>query len=182
VMSQVSTNIVVASSWVKLTRTGNAFAAQRSADGVTWTNVTFTAPVNISMAGNVLIGLALTSHNAATLTAAEFSNLSTAGNVTGAWQTAELGAAQPKGNSIEPLYLRIEDGAGAGATIVNPDEAITIRPTWQEWTIPYSGLAGVNLGRVKTMYIGVGNRKTPAAGGAGTVYIDDIALGRRPAQ
>ena len=182
VMSQVSTNTVVASSWVKLTRTGNAFSAQRSADGVTWTNVTFTAPVNISMAGNVLIGLALTSHNATTLTAAEFSNLSTTGTVTGAWQTAEIGAAQPKGNSAEPLYVRIEDSTGAGATIVNPDEAITIRSTWQEWTIPYSSLAGVNLNRVKTMRIGVGNRQTPAAGGTGTVYIDDIALGRRPAQ
>jgi len=182
VMSQVSTNTVVASSWVKLTRTGNAFTAQRSADGVTWTNVTFTAPVNISMAGNVLIGLALTSHNATTLTAAEFSNLSTTGAVTGAWQTAEIGAVQPKGNSAEPLYVRIEDSTGAGATIVNPDEAITIRPMWQEWTIPYSSLAGVNLNRVKAMYIGVGNRKTPAAGGTGTVYIDDIALGRGPAQ
>jgi hypothetical protein len=182
VMSQVSTNIVVASSWVKLTRTGNAFTAQRSADGVTWTNVTFTAPVNISMAGSVLIGLALTSHNATTLTAAEFSNLSTTGNVTGAWQTAEIGAAQPKGNSMEPLYVRIEDNTGAGATVMHPDEAITIRPGWQEWTIPYSALAGVNLSRVKAMAIGVGNRQTPAAGGTGTVYIDDIALGRQPAQ
>ncbi len=182
VMSQVSTNIVVASSWVKLTRTGNVFTAQRSADGVTWTDVTFTAPVNIPMAGNVPIGLALTSHNATTSTAAEFSNLSTTGNVTGAWQTAEIGATQPKGNSVEPLYVRIEDSTGAGATIVHPDEAITIRPTWQEWTVPYSSLAGVNLNRVKAMYIGVGNRKTPAAGGTGTVYLDDIALGRRPAQ
>jgi regulation of enolase protein 1 (concanavalin A-like superfamily) len=182
VMSQVSTNTVVASSWVKLTRTGNAFTAQRSADGVTWTNVAFTAPVNISMAGNVLIGLALTSHNATTLTAAEFSNLSTTGNVTGAWQTAEIGVTQPKGNSVEPLYVRIEDSTGAGATIVHPDEAITIRSAWQEWTIPYSSLVGVNLSRVKAMVIGVGNRKTPATGGTGTVYIDDIALGRRPAQ
>ncbi len=182
VMSQVAMNTVVASSWVKLTRTGNAFTAQRSADGVTWTNVTFTAPVNISMAGNVLIGLALTSHNATTPTAAEFSNLSATGNVTGAWQTAEIGATQPKGNSAEPLYVRIEDSSGAGATIVNPDEAVTVRSAWQEWTIPYSALAGVNLNRVKTMYIGVGNRQAPTAGGTGTVYIDDIALGRSPAR
>jgi hypothetical protein len=116
------------------------------------------------------------------LTAAEFSNLSTTGNVTGAWQTAEIGVAQPKGNSIEPLYVRIEDSTGAGATIVHPDEAITIRPTWQEWTIPYSSLSAVNLNRVKAMYIGVGNRKTPISGGTGIVYIDDIALGRRPGQ
>jgi hypothetical protein len=182
VMSQVSTNIVVASSWVKLTRTGNVFTAQRSADGVTWTDVTFTAPVNISMANNVLIGLALTSHNATTLTAAEFSNLSTTGNVTGAWQTAEIGPAQPQGNSAEPMYVRIGDSTGASATVVHPDAALTLRPGWREWTIPYSALAGVNLSRVKTMCVGVGNPGAPAAGGTGTVYIDDIALGRGPAQ
>ena len=178
VMSQVSEAGTVAPRWVKLTRTGNVFTAQQSADGVTWVDVTFTAPVNIPMANDVLIGLALTSHNASTLTASEFSNLSTTGNVTGSWQTAEIGAAQPKGNSAEPMYVRIEDSAGASVTVMNADEAITIRPSWQEWTIPYSDLAGVNLSRVKTICIGVGNRDTPTAGGTGTLYIDDIALGR----
>jgi len=183
VMSQVSQvsvagQGVVAPHWVKLTRMGNAFTAQESADGVTWVNITFTAPVNITMANNVLIGLALTSHNASTLTAAEFSNLSTSGSVTGEWQTAEIGATQPVGNSAEPMYVRIKDSTGASATVMNADEVITLRPTWQEWTIPYSDLAGVDLSRVKTMYIGVGNRNTPTAGGTGTVYIDDVALGR----
>jgi len=178
VMSQVSVDGTVAPRWVKLTRTGNAFTAQQSADGVTWANVTFTAPVNISMAKSVLIGLAVTSHNAAVSTAAEFSDLSSTGTITGSWQTAEIGATQPVGNSVEPLYVRIEDSTGASATVVNGDEVITLRPSWQEWTIPFTDLAGVNLSRVKTMYIGVGNRSTPAAGGTGTVYIDDIALGR----
>jgi regulation of enolase protein 1 (concanavalin A-like superfamily) len=178
VMSQVSVAGTVAPRWVKLTRTGNAFTAQQSADGVTWANVTFAAPVNITMANNVLIGLALTSHNASTLTAAEFSNLSTTGSVTGEWQTAEIGATQPVGNSVEPMYVRIEDSTGGKATVVNADEAITLRPTWQQWKISYSDLAGVNLSRVKRMYIGVGNRSAPVAGGTGTVYIDDIALGR----
>jgi hypothetical protein len=98
--------------------------------------------------------------------------------VTGAWQTAEIGADQPVGNSVEPVYVRIEDSAGGSATVENADEALTVRPTWQEWTIPYSDLAGMNLSRVKTMCIGVGSRSAPTAGGTGTVYIDDIALGR----
>ena len=178
VMNQVSVVGPAAPYWVKLTRTGNAFTAQHSADGVTWVNIAFTAPVNITMANDVLIGLALTSHNASIVTAAEFSNLSTTGNVTGSWQTAEIGATQPVGNSAEPMYVRIEDSTGAKATVVNADEVITLRPTWQEWKIPYSDLAGVNLSRVKKIYIGVGNRSTPTAGGTGTVYIDDIALGR----
>ena len=182
VMSQVSVTGTAAPRWIKLTRTGNVFTAQQSADGVAWVNVTFTAPVNITMAGNVLIGLAVTSHNASVSTAAEFSNLSTTGNVTGAWQTAEIGATQPVGNSVEPMYVRIEDSSGAGATVVNADEAITLRPTWQEWMIPYSDLSGVNLSRVERMYIGVGDRKAPIAGGTGTVFIDDLALGRPSAK
>jgi hypothetical protein len=36
----------------------------------------------------------------------------------------------------------------------------------------------VNLSRVKTMRIGVGNRNAPAAGGTGVIYIDDVSLGR----
>jgi hypothetical protein len=178
VMSQVSTNVVLTSSWVKLIRAGNTFTAEHSTDGVTWTNIAFTAPVNVTMANDVLIGLALTSHNANVVTAAEFSNLSTSGGVTGQWQIAEIGAEQPVGNSAEPMYVRIEDSTGGSATIVNADEAITLRPAWQQWTIPYSELNGIDLSRVRAMHIGVGSADAPAAGGTGTVYIDDIAVGR----
>jgi len=31
--------------------------------------------------------------------------------------------------------------------------------------------------RVETMYIGVGNRATPTAGGSGLLFIDDIGYG-----
>jgi regulation of enolase protein 1 (concanavalin A-like superfamily) len=178
VMSQVSTNVVVASSWLKLTRTGEAFTAQESADGVTWNDVTFAAPVNVSMAADVLIGLAVTSHNANAITAAEFSNLSTTGNVTGTWQIAEIGVEQPEGNTAAPMYVRIEDSTGASATVANVDEAITLRPAWRQWLIPYSDLTGVNLGLVKKMTIGVGSSSAPTVGGAGLVYIDDVAIGR----
>ncbi|NLZ05856.1 MAG: hypothetical protein GXY19_11835, partial [Phycisphaerae bacterium] len=118
------------------------------------------------------------SHDTAIVTGAEFSNVSTTGNVTGAWQTAEIGIAQPAGNSAEAMYVTIEDSAGKSATVVNTDAAITVRPSWQEWAIPFSDLSGVNLARVDKMVIGVGNRTAPAAGGTGTVYIDDIGFGR----
>ncbi|MDI6448872.1 LamG-like jellyroll fold domain-containing protein [Anaerobaca lacustris] len=164
--------------WVKLTRTGNVFTAQQSADGVAWVDITVTPALEIVMASNVYVGLAVTSHSITATTAAEFSNLSTTGNVTGAWQTAEIGATQPTGNSAEPMYVRIEDSAGMAATVVSADEAITLRPSWQEWKIPYADLVGVNLSRVQKMAIGVGNKTSPAAGGTGTVYIDDIGFGR----
>ena len=48
--------------------------------------------------------------------------------------------------------------------------------TWTEWKIPLSSLTGVNLAKVKKLYIGVGDRKAPAKGGAGRIYIDDIRV------
>lgn len=37
-------------------------------------------------------------------------------------------------------------------------------------------VAGVNLARVKKMYLGLGNRTSPAAGGTGRIFIDDIRV------
>ena len=183
VMSQVSTNVVVASAWVKLTRTGSAFTAQQSADGVTWTDVTFTTPVNITMADDVLIGLAVTSHNAAAVTAAEFSSLSTTGNVTGQWQIAEIGAEQPEGNSAEPMYVRIEDSTGASATVVNADEAITatsyVAPVGDP--VQRSGRGEPEPGQDDDASASATAAHRPPAGPAPS-YIDDVALGRPLAQ
>jgi len=185
VAGQASANTDVADvampRWVKLTRTGNVFTAQQSADGVTWADITVTPALNIQMTANVYIGLPLCSHDPAIVTAAEFSNISTSGNVTGNWQTAEIGVAQPEGNAADTMYVRLEDSTGKTKTVVNADASITLRPTWQEWTIPYSDLNGVNLSRIQTMVIGVGSATSPKAGGTGTVYIDDIGYGRSPA-
>ncbi len=182
VAGQASANTDVADiempRWVKLTRAGDMFTAQQSADGINWVDITATTPVNIPMNGNVYIGLALTSHDAATVTASEFSNLSVTGNVTGDWQTAEIGAAQPQGNSAEPMYVRIGDAAGKSVTVTNEDAAITVRPSWQRWMIPYSDLSGVNLSGVEKMVIGIGTATAPAAGGTGMVYVDDVAFGK----
>jgi hypothetical protein len=37
-------------------------------------------------------------------------------------------------------------------------------------------LTTLNLAKVKRLYIGVGDRANPAAGGAGRIYIDDIRV------
>jgi hypothetical protein len=51
--------------------------------------------------------------------------------------------------------------------------------TWQEWKIPLSEFtsAGVKLTAVKKLSIGVGDRASPKADGAGRLYLDDIAFG-----
>jgi hypothetical protein len=79
-----------------------------------------------------------------------------------------------------PLYIALKDNGGFVKAVTHPDgEAAVGIDRWREWSIPLSEFsnAGVNLAQVKTLYIGVGNRDNPTAGGAGRIYIDDIILG-----
>ncbi|OHB66407.1 MAG: hypothetical protein A2Y77_04495 [Planctomycetes bacterium RBG_13_62_9] len=82
------------------------------------------------------------------------------------------------GNGAGTLYVAVEDSTGKVAVATNPDAAAVTLTTWTEWKVPLSSLTGVNLSRVKKMYIGVGDRKAPTAGGAGRIYIDDIRVSK----
>jgi hypothetical protein len=170
--------VVAAPYWVKLERKGNAFTGFISPDGATWTQLG--TAQTVPMTGPVLIGLALCSHDAAVPTSAVFSNLKTTGNVTGSWQHAEIGVAQPVGNSIEGLYLSVKDSAGKTKVVQNPDAGASANPSWQEWKIPLSEFtsAGVKMNAVKSLVIGVGNKAAPKTGGSGMVFIDDLGYGR----
>ena len=58
--------------WVRLVRTGDLFDAYRSADGVSWTKI---GSDTIQMGDTVYVGLAATSHNAASATTAVVTNV-----------------------------------------------------------------------------------------------------------
>jgi len=88
-----------------------------------------------------------------------------------------VGVAQPEGNVLDNLYVAVEDTSGNVVVVDHPDAGATGRSGWNAWAIPFSDLAGVNLGRVATMTIGVGDRDNPTAGGAGLIFIDDILVG-----
>jgi len=168
--------------WVKLTRSGNTFTAQRSEDGVTWVSITddpAASTVEVDMISNVYIGLAVTSHNAAVATSADFSNVEAGG--TGQWQTDAIGVEQLT-NAPDSLYAIVTDSAGHSATLVHEDPEATLATTWQTWNIPLTDLAsaGVDMSSVKSIAIGLGDRATPSAGGAGVVYIDEIQYGSEP--
>jgi hypothetical protein len=85
------------------------------------------------------------------------------------------------GNGADQLYLIVEDSAGKQAFVANTDSPDVKVTTWTEWKIPLSSLTGLNLAKIEKLYIGVGNPKAPAMGGAGTVYVDDIRLTKPPA-
>jgi hypothetical protein len=81
-------------------------------------------------------------------------------------------------NDAEPLYVAVEDLSGNVAVVTHADAAIATSAEWSAWVIPYSDLAGANLGRAAILYIGLGNRDNPAAGGSGMIFIDDVGYGR----
>ncbi len=83
-------------------------------------------------------------------------------------------------NAPEKLYVVLEDSTGHKGTASYADSAPFTSAKWTEWKIALSDFssAGVNLARIKKMYIGVGDRATPIKGGAGRIYIDDIRLTR----
>jgi hypothetical protein len=79
-------------------------------------------------------------------------------------------------NAAETLYVALN-----GSVVVNHDNPDAAQiTTWTEWNIDLQAFAdqGVNLANVNTIAIGLGNKKNPATGGSGTMYIDALRLYR----
>jgi len=159
--------------WVRLTRTGNTFKAEQSADGVSWQPVVDTASNTHEtiMVSSVYIGVALTSHDAALVNAAEFSGVQTSGSVSGQWQVAEVGGVHPS-NGPADVYVALEDTLGRTAAVQYTGGSNVNE--WTRWKIPLADFAGVSTGAVRKMYVGVGNRTVPIADGSGAILVDDI--------
>jgi hypothetical protein len=80
------------------------------------------------------------------------------------------------GNAHVPLYLAVEDSSKKVGVVTYPDTAVTGATQWTQWKIPLSSFTGVNLAKVKVLYIGLGDRDAPAVGGSGRIFIDDIQV------
>ena len=76
-------------------------------------------------------------------------------------------------NAPEPMYVALN----GTAAVYHDDTAATQLTGWKEWTIDLSAF-GVDLTNVNSITIGIGTKNTPAAGGTGRVYFDDIRLYR----
>jgi hypothetical protein len=129
------------------------------------------------MGSSVHIGLAVTSHNVGATCQAVFSNVTTTGNVSGQWVNQDVGIAN---NDPEQLYMALEDSAGRVGVVNHPDgPASSQNGDWTLWAADLADFAdqGVNLSGIKKIMLGLGDRANPVAGGAGTMYFDDIAVG-----
>ena len=78
-------------------------------------------------------------------------------------------------NAVERLYVALN-----GAARYNDDPAVAQTTMWTEWVIPLQAFAdqGVDLTKVNTISIGLGDKNNVAVGGSGVMYIDDLRLYR----
>ena len=82
-------------------------------------------------------------------------------------------------NDAAPLYVALTDSGGRSHAVVHEDPEVMTQGDWMTWTIPLSAFAdaGVNLGRIASMAIGIGDPDgTSASGATGLIYVDDIYL------
>jgi hypothetical protein len=179
-VAETTTDVAVAPvgktpTWLRLTRTGFTFKAEKSDNGTAWTPILDTgSEASIFMTDPVYIGLVVCSHAAGKFVEGKFSNVRTTGQVTPAGPftaSQDIGIAS---NSPQPLYVTLQDKANHAATVTNA--TLSNATAWTAWNIPLADFAGVNAAAVKTMILGVGDRENPAPDGAGLVYLDNIRV------
>ena len=172
---------VVPPYWVKLERdfAGN-FRGYYSSNGTAWTPMIWN-PQGIPMESTVFVGLALTSNNTDEAAEARISNVTITGNVTGQWTNRDIGIAA---NPAEPLYVGLANATGVPAIVPHPDPLALQIDEWREFPIPLQDFAdkGINLTDVRKLLIGIGAKGGAAAGGSGSVFLDNITLRRSAPQ
>jgi predicted amidohydrolase/regulation of enolase protein 1 (concanavalin A-like superfamily) len=85
-----------APAWVKLERRGNTIAASYSSNGSDWT---LAATDTFTMAANVFVGLAVSSHTTSQLATATFDNVTVRAAQAASWQSQDIGAVGVAGGA-----------------------------------------------------------------------------------
>ena len=127
--SNLATPGLTAPYWVKLVRAGNTFTGYSSPDGVTWSQL---GTATFTMASTAYVGLAVTSHNSASLCAATFDNVAVPGWSNASPPPAPASLATVPGNGNVLLTWT----ASGTATSYNVKRAVT-------YGGPYSLLANL---------------------------------------
>ncbi|MHC4228037.1 MAG: LamG-like jellyroll fold domain-containing protein, partial [Planctomycetota bacterium] len=172
---------VAAPHWVKLERdAAGFFTVSHSTNGSSWVPVAGALANNIPMVSTVYVGLAVTSHDATATCEAKFSNVTITGTANQQWMHQDIGILA---NNAEPLYVSLANAGGTPAVVVNEDANAAVTDVWTQWNIHLNKFSdqGINLADIDKIAVGLGARGgATAAGGSGTMFIDDIRL-LRPA-
>jgi hypothetical protein len=119
---------------------------------------------------NLYIGTAVTSHNALETCTADMNNFTPVPAPNPPYAYGDIGNNDP-----EQLYVALSDGS-VTAVVEHDDVNAATLTDWQEWNVELSEFSdqGLNLGNVRKVYVGLGDRSSPVQGGSGALYIDDI--------
>jgi VCBS repeat-containing protein len=132
--------------WVRLTRSGNTFTAERSADGTTWTQQG--SSTSITMASSVTVGLAVTSHTNSATTTAVFDNVSVSTPPTAVADSYTTAAATQLSVSA-PGVLATDsdpenDSLTASLVSTTPNGSLTLNSDGSFSYTPDSGFVGAD--------------------------------------
>jgi YD repeat-containing protein len=129
--------------WVKLVRIGNSFNAYQSIDGISWTPLG--GAVEISMAQNVYIGLAMSSTNRSTLFTATFDNVSLSSTaITAPVITSLSSTTGPVGSQVVISGSGFGASQGSSAVLLN-DAAVAIS-SWSATSVTITIPTGATSG------------------------------------
>ncbi len=161
--------------WVRITRAGNLFTVESSADGTAWQSIlpddAAGSEAELFMPDPIYMGLCVTSHDAAVPVTAEFSNVSATGNVSAGWQQEAMTVEQPN-NGAAPLYMVLTDSAGKSARIETDDAAAT---TATQWILIDAAVGDLNVDLSQIASISVG---VDASGVEGKIFVDAVRTAR----
>lgn len=160
--------------WLKIDRVGGTFSAYYSADGVVWQQRD--EPVDIPMPSDVVVGLVALAHvddRGKTTSETKISEVML--NGADVVLSESVNVALPQ-NTIEEFYVGIQDATGTQALVYSDDPQATRSPLWQEWRINLTRFEEADLSQVQSVFLGVGNKTNPQAGGEGILLIDDLRL------
>ncbi len=77
-------------------------------------------------------------------------------------------------NAADRVFIAL-NGAAA---VYHENTSATQMSGWNRWVIDLQDFSGVDLTNVDTIAIGIGTKNSPAAGGQGSMYFDDLRLYR----
>ncbi len=80
--------------------------------------------------------------------------------------------AGERANAAERMYVALN----GSAVVYHDNQNVAQTNNWTRWVIDLQAFQGVNLTNVNTITIGFGTKNSPAAGGSGKMYFDDIRL------
>ncbi len=162
--------------WLSLEREFSGRMAAYHANDVngvpdTWTQL---GSADVPMEADVYIGLALTSHQRYAKARAVFSEIATAGTISGEpFASEDIGVVS---NTPAPLYIAVEDGEGNLSQVEHPDPNVALSAEWREWNIALRDFEDVNRNDIHAVTIGFGLQDDPEPGARGLVIFDDIRL------